>query len=221
MTVPRFLHSLEPELRAALVALGARRRFPSGATLLAEGDQSDRCLVVEHGMVKIARFTEEGREVVFGVRGPGDLIGEMALFDGSPRSASVIALEDVSAVQLESDVLFAFLADHPSASLALIKLLAGRLRDADQKLAEFTASDAAGRLARRLVELTEEHAEDVEGGRRIVLPLSQDELAGWTGASREAVAKALAQFRQRGWVTTERRRITVHDVDALRRRGAP
>jgi CRP-like cAMP-binding protein len=221
VTVPRFLHSLDQELRESLVSVGTRRRFPAGATLLAEGDQSDRCLVIEHGMVKIGRLTEEGREVVFGVRGPGDLIGEMALFDGSPRSASVIALEDVSAVQLEAEALLSFLVANSSAALALIKLLAGRLRDADQKLAEFTASDAAGRLARRLVELTEEHSEDVEGGRRIVLPLSQDELAGWTGASREAVAKALAQFRQRGWVTTERRRITVHDVEALRRRGTP
>jgi CRP/FNR family transcriptional regulator, cyclic AMP receptor protein len=217
----RFLDALTPAQRSDLLDRGRRRRYPAGTVLFGEGDRSDRCFVVEEGTVKIARLTEEGREVIYAVRRPGEIIGELAVLDGGPRSASATALEDVSTVQLDSGQFLSFLETNPSAMLVLVRMVAARLRDADIKLSEFAAADAAGRLARRLVQLSQEHGVDDADGRVITLPLSQDELAGWTGASREAVAKALAQFRQRGWVTTARRRITVHDIEALRRRGTP
>jgi CRP-like cAMP-binding protein len=128
-------------------------------------------------------------------------------------------LEPVDAVQLDAAQFLSFLEVSPKAAMWLVRSVLGRIRDADRKRAEFASSDAAGRLARRLAELAEDHGEQDGTDVRIVLPLSQEELAGWTGASREAVAKALAQFRSRGWLSTERRRITVHDLEALRRRG--
>src|SRR3954469_22071081 len=213
------LEALDDGARAELLARGIKRRYQAGATLFAEGDRSDRCFLLERGNVKIVQVTADGREVVLGVRGGGDLIGDWSVIDGLPRSASAVALEPVEAVQLDAMQFLGFLEVSPKATLWLLRSVLHRLRDSDRKRAEFASSDAAGRVARRLAELADQHGQPVDGGVRITLPLSQEELAGWTGASREAVAKALAQFRGRGWLSTERRRITLHDLDALPPRG--
>jgi CRP-like cAMP-binding protein len=214
------LDVLDDTARAELLARGIRRRYPAGATLFAEGDRSDRCFLLETGNVKIVQVTADGREVLLGVRGSGELIGDWSVIDALPRSASAVALEPVDAVQLDAVQFLGFLEASPKVTLWLLRNVLGRLRDSDRKRAEFASSDAAGRLARRLTELAAEHGQAVDGGVRITLPLSQEELASWTGASREAIAKALAQFRGRGWLSTERRRITLHDLEALRRRAA-
>jgi CRP-like cAMP-binding protein len=213
------LSALEEKARAELLSRGVRRRYQPGATLFAEGDRSDRCFLLERGNVKIVQVTAEGREVLLGVRGRNEMIGDWSVIDGEPRSASAVALEPVDAVQLDAGQFLTFLEASPKAAMWMVRSVLGRIRDADRKRAEFASADAAGRLARRLAELADEHGEAVESGVQIGLPLSQEELAGWTGASREAVAKALAQFRSRGWLSTERRRITIHDLEALRRRG--
>ncbi len=109
---------------------------------------------------------------------------------------------------------------HPDVALLFLQMLSRRLRDADRKRVEYGAHDTVGRVRARLVELAERYGEPVDRGIQIGLPLSQEEFAGWTGASREAVGKALQTLREVGWVTTERRRITVLDLEALRRRSA-
>jgi CRP/FNR family transcriptional regulator, cyclic AMP receptor protein len=113
----------------------------------------------------------------------------------------------------------AFLEHSPRVALLLLELIGSRLRDADRKLVEFAAYDTVGRVAARLVELVQEHGQAGAGGYEITLPLSQEELAGFTGSSREAVAKALRAMRELGWLTTGRRRVTVIDLEALRRRS--
>jgi CRP/FNR family transcriptional regulator, cyclic AMP receptor protein len=125
----------------------------------------------------------------------------------------------VEALVVEARAFRAFLQERPRLALLLLELLSRRLRDADRKRVEFAAHDAVGRVAARLVELARDHGQAGDGGVEITLPLSQDELAGWTGSSREAVAKALHTLRSLGWVRTGRRRITVLDLDALRRRS--
>jgi CRP-like cAMP-binding protein len=101
----------------------------------------------------------------------------------------------------------------------LLQMVTARLRDSDRKRVEFAAYDIAARVARRLVELADRFGEPDEQGVRISVALSQDELAGWVGASREAVAKALRVLRSRGFVSTGRRTMTVLDIDGLRRRA--
>ena len=112
-----------------------------------------------------------------------------------------------------------YLRSHGDAAIVLLQLVTGRLRDADRKRVECAAYDIPGRVARRLVELAERFGEPDGQGVRIAVALSQDELAGWVGASREAVAKALRVLRDRGFVTTGRRTMTVLDLDGLRRRA--
>lgn len=210
---------LDDSERAALLATGRTRRFPRGTVLFHERDESDSVVLLIAGRVKTYSLTREGKEVVFAFRGPGDLLGELAAVDGRPRSAAVAALEDVEATFVGAAAFRSFLADHPRVALLLLEMLSSRLRDADRKRVEFAAYDTVGRVAARLAELCDEHGVPAREGVEITLPLSQDELAGWTGSSREAVGKALHVLRELGWVQTGRRRVTVRDLESLRRRA--
>jgi len=213
------LATMTPDERDRLRARGRPRRFPKGATLVNEGEIPRRVVVLLGGRVKVSHFAADGREVVLGVRGPGDLIGEIAALDGRPCSATVTAFEPVEAWVLDASDFTAYLDDHPRVTRVLLSSVVQKLRDADRKRVEFGAYDTEGRVARRLVELAEEHGHEAAGGVTITLPLTQQELAGWTCASREAVSKALGSLRACGWVTTDRRRVTIVDVGALRRRA--
>jgi CRP-like cAMP-binding protein len=214
-----FLGVLDDSEREALLAAGSVRRFPRATVLFHEHDESDSVVVLLAGRVKVYSLTRDGKEVVFAFRQPGDILGELAAVDGRPRSAAVAALEDVEAVFVAARAFRSFLAQHPRVALMLLEMLSSRLRDADRKRVEFAAQDTVGRVAARLAELCEEHGVPAGHGVEITLPLSQDELAGWTGSSREAVGKALHLLRELGWVETARRRVTVLDLDALRRRA--
>ena len=196
------------------------RRFPSGAALAHAGQPGDRVIVLVSGHVKLTRATDDGRDVVLALRGPGDLIGEQSAIDGEPRSASIVALGAVQALAIPPEEFLAFVVATPAASLYVMRLLNARLRDADVKRVGFAAQDVVGRLAARLIELCERFGTPDAGGVRIGLALTQEDLAGWVGASREAASRALQQMRSLGWVTTGRREIVCHDLDALRRRAA-
>lgn len=211
---------LGAEDAAALLALGTRRRFERGSIIFLEGEDSDRVLVVERGRVKISTQTSAGDEVLLAVRGEGEVLGEVSAVDGEPRSATVTAIDDVTATIIAATAFREFLASRPGAALAVLRTLTRRLRDSDRMRLEFTGWDSVGRVARRLVELAAEHGEPTPEGVRITLPLSQQELAAWTASSREAVSKALRQLRARGWITTRRRGVVIRDLAALRRRAA-
>jgi len=215
-----FLGALDDAQARGLRDRGIPRRFRKGQALFHEGGRSDRVVVLLDGRVKVSTVTEEGREVILAFRGAGDLLGELSAIDGGPRSASVVAIEPVQALAVTAADFRAYLREHPDVALLLLQTLSRRLRDADRKRVEYGAHDTVGRVAARLVELAQRYGEPAAAGVRIGLPLSQEELAGWTGSSREAVSKALQSLRRAGWVVTERRSITVLDLEALRRRAA-
>jgi CRP-like cAMP-binding protein len=214
-----FMAQLDPADRSALVERARTRRWPSGASLFLEGEMSSTVVVVVSGRVKVFSLTDQGEEVLLAVRGRDALLGELSAIDGAPRSASVAALEPVVALVLPTAAFNEFHTTHGRAALVLLRLIAARQRDADRKRVEFAAYDTSSRVARRLVELAERFGEPDGAGVRISVALSQDELAGWVGASREAVAKALRTLRERGFLTTGRRTMTVLDLDGLRKRG--
>ncbi len=202
---------------ADLVRHGHPRRLPAGALLFFEGTRSDMVVIVVSGRVKVFTSAEDGAEVVLEVRGPGALLGELSVIDGQPRSASVRSLEATEILTLGFREFTDFLQAHPRTMWLLMRILTGRLRDADRRRIEFGVYDTLSRVARRLVELAERFGEPTESGIMITLPLTQDELASWVGASREAVTRALRSLRVRGYVRTQRRAITVIDIDGLRR----
>jgi CRP/FNR family cyclic AMP-dependent transcriptional regulator len=214
-----FLSLLGPAERAELIRLGSRREWPAQAVLFTEGDRSDFVVIVVGGRVKVCSYTAAGGEVVLAVRGAGALLGEIAAIDGEPRSATVVAQEPVVAIAVPFRAFAAYLHAHVEVAFLLMRMVAGRLRDADRKRFEFGAFDTTGRVAARLVELAERFGAPDAGTVRIPMPLSQDELASWTGASREAVARALRLMRANGWIDTGRKSVTILDVPALRGRA--
>ncbi|MCG5217796.1 Crp/Fnr family transcriptional regulator [Streptosporangium sp. KLBMP 9127] len=212
-----FLSLLTPEELATLRANGRPRRWDRGDTVINEGDAADWVLVLTAGRVKVSSHTASGTEVVLAIRGPGALLGDMSAIDGGPRSGTVTTLEPVEGIVIGDFP--GFLHQHGRIAVLLMKLIIGRLRDADRKRIEYGAFDTTGRVATRLVELAERYGEPSGGGVRVALPLSQDELAGWTGASREAVSKSLRALRDRGLIATGRRRVVIHDLEGLRKRA--
>jgi CRP-like cAMP-binding protein len=212
---------LEADDLAALVARGTPRSFPKGQALAHVGQVPDRVLLLRAGRVKIETNTSAGRSVVLAVRGPGELVGELAALDEQPRSASIVALEPVDAVAVPLRDFRSFLLERPTAALSLLVELSRRLRDADAKRIEYAGWGTLERVAARLMEMCERFGEESDGVVEIDLPLSQEELAGWTGASVESVGRALQTMRSLGWIETSRRRIRVLDPDALRRSAAP
>jgi CRP/FNR family cyclic AMP-dependent transcriptional regulator len=214
-----FLDALTEEEAGDLQAAGRRRSYPAGVTLFHEGDDAGPVVVLLGGRVKVATIGGAGREAIVAVRGPGDLIGELSAIDGGLRSGTVTTLEPAQALLVPGSAFAALLERRPRIALVILRMVAGRLRYADSQQTQFATHDVVGRVAQRLVELGERFGA-ADGGRiEIALPLSQEELASWTGASREAVSKALQLLRSLHIVETGRKHITVLDPEALRRRA--
>jgi CRP-like cAMP-binding protein len=214
-----FLGELDSTDREAITSRCRSRRFRTGSTLMHEGQAGTEVMVLVTGRVKITYLTMDGREAVLDFRGPGELLGELAVVDGKPRSNSVEAIEDVEALAMTAADFKSLIASRPTLANQLLQHVISRFRDSDRKLVEFGASHTIGRVAARLVEMVERFGTATAAGHVIDLPITQEELAGWTGASREAVAKALHSLRELGLISTERRRFTVLDLDGLVRRS--
>jgi CRP-like cAMP-binding protein len=193
-------------------------RFQPGDCLLRESEDSDHVLFLVQGRVKVTSTAVNGYAAVLGIRGPGDLLGELAGLDGSPRSATVTALDPVLARNISGPEFHRFIGDHSGAGIALAELIASRLRAANQRRLEFAAFPVRRRLALILLDLERWYGVntvDDPNHRDIDLALSQLDLAGLVGSSLEAVARAIRSFAREGIVQIRRRRITILNRSAL------
>jgi CRP/FNR family cyclic AMP-dependent transcriptional regulator len=213
-----FLRQLGSDDAEALMQRVRRRSVRRAQLILTAGAAGDDVVLVLEGHVKLVAYGADRREVVLAIRGPGELIGEMAALAGQRRTATVIAVDDVEVGFLHAEELKSFLAEHPAVALVLIRMLVRRLSEADRDRVDLATQDSVGMVAKRLVELATEHGKRVEEGTLIEFTLTQDELASWTGATRETVSRALRLMRRVGWVATEHGSITVLDLAALRER---
>jgi len=212
-----FLSQLTQEEIAELRSRAVTRHFARGATIMHQGEEPGRVLVIERGRAKVTVVTEDGSEVILAFREPGDMLGELSALGGARRVATVRAIEELDALAIAAREFDAYLEAQPRVALVILRVVIERLRDADRSQVEFAAHHTLSRVAGRLVELAERFGEDCDGGVLITLPISQEELASWSGASREATSKALRDLRELGAVETRRRNITVRDVDLLKR----
>jgi CRP/FNR family cyclic AMP-dependent transcriptional regulator len=195
---------------------GAPRQYARDQALMHVDQVPSEVLVLISGWVKVSATTPAGRTVLLALRGPGELVGELSALDEAPRSASIVAIEPVQALAVPHARFKTFLLKNPEHALTLLQQLSARLRDADAKRVQLAAYTTVGRVAFCLLELCDRFGEDQETGAvDITLPLSQEELASWAGASLESVGRALQQMRTLGWIETRRRAIRVLDRSAL------
>lgn len=215
-----FLALLSEPDRDALRTLGGQRRFARGERLMHQHEPGDRVLFLVDGHVKASTVDARGHETVLSFRGPGDVLGELTFMRADPRSSNVTAIEPVEAQSVAASEFRGYLERTPTAALTLIDVISARFRDANRARAQFGDLDTGGRVAARLLELCERYGDHTDAGIEIRLPITQEDLGSWTAASRAGVAGALRALRELGWITTDRRRITVLDPDALARRAA-
>jgi CRP/FNR family transcriptional regulator, cyclic AMP receptor protein len=213
---PAFLDALTNDERLSLTASARARRFGPGEAIFHEGDDPGGAMAIVSGRVKVSIAGVGGREVVVAFPGPGDLVGELAAIGGRPRTASVTAVDQVEVLALRADDFRRFLLEHPRVAPLVFEHVATLLAEADRQRVDFATRDVTARIAGRLIELSDSAGVQDAAGVRIALPLSQEELAAWSGASREAVARSLHLLRELGWIETRRREIRVLNVGALR-----
>ncbi|MFC3520613.1 Crp/Fnr family transcriptional regulator [Streptomonospora nanhaiensis] len=211
--------ALDEEGAAALRASVSEVRLGRGQTLFSEGDEGDRLYVILSGKMKLTRAAVDGRENLLSVLGPGEMFGELSLFDPRPRTASAVAVTDAVLAGLGHDDLRPFLAQQPQVSLQLLKALASRLRRTNDVMSDLVFTDVPGRVAGQLLDLAERFGKEGEDGLHVHHDLTQEELAQLVGASRETVNKALAEFALRGWLRIEAKAVVLLDVERMRRRA--
>ncbi len=199
----------------AIADLGRHRSYAPGELLFIEGDCSHSVYVCIDGRVRIFLTTPSGRELLVGIKAPGDEFGELSALDGRPRSASAAAIDHTVVSVLPAARYMDLLLGAPHLSLSVCQSLSADLRRANDRLVTRNSNSAMVRTGRMLVELASLMMRHGADGDTYELPLTQADLAGWIGATRESTARALARFRRAGLIRTCRGRIVVLDVLGL------
>jgi CRP-like cAMP-binding protein len=178
-------------------------RYSRGEVIFRESELAERLFLIDSGRVKLSIASPTGHELLIGVLGRGQIFGELEIIDRGPRAMDARAMEDSQVYALNSDVFWTMLENRPALARRLLELMARRLRRADQTSQDLVFFDAPTRLARRLLQLAEEHGESVGPGEesvRVTLRVTQEELAHMIGVSRESANRLVASFTERGWV---------------------
>jgi CRP-like cAMP-binding protein len=209
----QLLGALPPDTLETLRQQSTVRTIARNEVLFRQGEPSSELYGIVNGKVAILTRSPDGRESLVAVLDEGSLFGELGLFDEGPRSADARALEETNVLVLSYDVVHAAIDEHPTLLWIIVRLLARRLRNTDESLADAVFLDVPARTAKRLLEI----AGDADQFR---LPMTQEDLAGLVGASRERVNKALSLFTRLGWIEVEgRNRYKILDRQALHERA--
>jgi CRP-like cAMP-binding protein len=207
---------------AAAVSLRANMdsvKIAKGSILFAEGDEGDHLYVIVEGKLKLGTSSGDGRENLLSILGPGEMFGELSLFDPGPRTSTATAVTDAKLLSLGQEKLIPWLATNPNVSLQLLARLAQRLRRTNEAVGDLVFSDVPGRVAKALIDLGERFGKQTDEGLFVHHDLTQEELAQLVGASRETVNKALADFAGRNWLKLDGRAVLITDFERLSKRG--
>ena len=216
--IPLF-ERMSPEEREELRGMMSQTTLRRGEVLFNEGDSGDRLYILLTGKVKLGHTSVDGRENLLAVLGPGEVVGELTLFDPGPRSTTATAVATTELLALEHNQLMGSIDSHPTLAKDMLRALAVRLRRTNIALADLVFSDVPGRVAKALLDLAERFGAPTEDGIHVPHDLTQEELAQLVGASRETINKSLAEFVSRGWIRLEGRAVTLIDVERLKRRA--
>jgi CRP/FNR family cyclic AMP-dependent transcriptional regulator len=194
------------------------RSYGRGQVIFRQGDQGDTCYVVRSGSVRVTHDHTDGRTITLAELRPGDMFGELAMFNSEVRSATVQALEDSSALALLSGDMRRMLLSHPHIAVNMLSWMSDRLRAANERIARQSFQTVASRVAGALLGQVQARAsnDSHEPPREVVIRATQAEIAQLAGASRESASRFLARLERDGVVTTGRGKVLVHDPSALR-----
>lgn len=210
---------LDDDAASSLEASMTSRSVHRGDVLFHEGDAGQELFVVIEGKIKLGRRSPDGRENLLAILGPGQVFGELSLFDPGPRSATATAVVDTDLRSLDHDALLPIITERPEVSRALLHQLAARLRRTNEVVGDLVFSDVPGRVAKALIDLADRFGRGADNGIHVNHDLTQEELAQLVGASRETVNKALADFATRGWLRLEPRSVLITDIERLKKRA--
>jgi CRP/FNR family transcriptional regulator len=214
--VPVF-QTLAPEDLERVAAVAVPRRFDPQRVIFREGDSSDTCYVVRSGHARAVLEHPDGRTITLAHFGPGDIFGELAMFDDERRSATVETLDEVHAVAVLGSDMRRLLREHPDLAVKLVTSLGRRLREANDRLTRQSFQTVQSRVAVVLSELVEQARQEGAGERDVLVTITQADVAQLAGSSRESASRFLAVLERAGLVTQGRGRITVHEPEALTR----
>jgi CRP-like cAMP-binding protein len=200
--------------------------FRCGDVIFGQGDPPNRLYLTTAGKVRLGRHDDTGRTCLYTVVGPGEVFGEVAMFDASPHSEMAVAMTDVRALAWNRSQLDELFATDPTAAEHLLRVLARRIRRASDDITDLMSATVAGRVAKHLLRLAQQFGEQHDGAVRVALDLNQEQLAQLTGTSRECVNRALSEFSDSGWIRLEQNTVVimerqplVHCVHGARRIG--
>jgi CRP/FNR family transcriptional regulator, cyclic AMP receptor protein len=193
--------------------------FRRGGVIFAEGDPGQGMYIILSGKVKIGRYSPDGRENLLTILGPSDMFGELSIFDPGPRTSNATAVTAVRAVSIDRDTLRAWIAEHPAVAEQLLAVLARRLQHTSSDITDHMFTDVPGRVAKQLLQLAHRFGVLEHGALRVTHDLTQEEIAGLIGSSRETVSKTLAGFARRGWIHIEGKSMLITDAGQLARRA--
>jgi CRP-like cAMP-binding protein len=211
--------ALDDAASASLLANMVSVKIPKGTILFAEGDGGDQLYVIAEGKIKLGTSSGDGRENLLSILGPGEMFGELSLFDPGPRTSTATAVTDAKLLSLGQEKLLPWLVDNPKVSLQLLASLAQRLRRTNEAVGDLVFSDVPGRVAKALIDLGERFGKKTDEGLYVHHDLTQEELAQLVGASRETVNKALADFAGRNWLKLDGRAVLITDFERLSKRS--
>src|SRR6266436_1522609 len=201
-----------------LMSVAKKRTFRSGEVIFHRDDPGQVLYIIKEGKVKICLISPDGQEISLVVFGKGEYFGDLALLDGLPRSADAIALEKVECYTLQRSDFQKAIMKNPKIAIQVLEVLSKRIRSTDNMVEDLIFLDVYGRVAKKLLELSDAHGIKVENGTRIDVRLTQQELASMVGASRESVTKVLGYFTDKAYISTDKHKITLHRIADLKRR---
>ena len=211
--------ALDDAQSASLRASMDSVKISKGGILFKEGDEGEHVYVIIDGKLKLGTASGDGRENLLSILGPGEMFGELSLFDPGPRTSTATAVTDSKLLSLSHEKLIPWLKGNPDVSLHLLARLAQRLRRTNEAVGDLVFSDVPGRVAKALIDLGSRFGKVTDEGLFVHHDLTQEELAQLVGASRETVNKALADFAGRGWLKLDGRAVLITDVERLEKRG--
>jgi CRP-like cAMP-binding protein len=194
-------------------------KIAKGSILFKEGDDGEHLYVIVDGKLKLGTSSGDGRENLLSILGPGEMFGELSLFDPGPRTSTATAVTDAKLLSLSHEKVIPWLKQNPEVSLQLLTRLSQRLRRTNEAVGDLVFSDVPGRVAKALIDLGDRFGKTTPEGLLVNHDLTQEELAQLVGASRETVNKALADFAGRGWLKLDGRSVLITDVERLGKRS--